>query len=64
MDNTDLELDPLGSWCSKITEKVTFNIVSEACGQAVLSDRSVLTGQQLVENAQIEKLKGDTLGDF
>ena len=64
MDNTDLELDPLGSLCSKITEKVTFNIASEACGQAVLSNRSVLTGQQLVENAQIEKFKCDILCNF
>ena len=29
-----------------------------------LPDRSVSIGQKLVENAQIEKLKGDTLGDF
>ena len=27
---------------------------SEACGQTVLPDRSVLIGQQLVENAKIQ----------
>ena len=37
---------------------------SEACGQTVLPDRSVLIGQKLVENAQIEKFKCDILGDF
>ena len=37
---------------------------SEACGQTVLPDRSILIGQKLVENAKIEKLKCDILGDF
>ena len=68
------------SRCLKITEKVSFNIASEAsyvyilsgqkliknakngqigdfwkteaCGQTVLPDRSVLIGQKLVENAK------------
>ena len=35
----------------------------EACGQTVLPDRSVLIGQKLVENANIEKFKCDILGD-
>ena len=37
---------------------------SETCGQTVLPDRSILIGQKLVENAKIEKLKCDILGDF
>ena len=36
----------------------------EACGQTVLPDRSILKGQKWVENAKIEKLKYDILGDF
>ena len=36
----------------------------EACGQTVLSDRSVLIGQKLVENAKIIKLKCDILSNF
>ena len=56
--------------CLKITEKVWFNITSEASyvdilsgqklaknaniGQTVLPDRSVLIGQKLVENVKIE----------
>ena len=36
----------------------------EACGQTVLPDRSILVGQKLVENAKIEKLNWDILGDF
>ena len=35
-----------------------------ACGQTVLPDRSVLTGQKLVENAKIEKFKYDNLSNF
>ena len=49
------------------TEKVSFNIASEAsydCGQTVLPDRSVLIGQKLVENAKVRKVKCDILGDF
>ena len=39
--------------------------IPEACGQTVLPDRSKFElDKKLVENAQIEKLKGDTLGDF
>ena len=30
---------------------------SEACGQTVLPDRSVLIGQKLVENAKIQKIQ-------
>ena len=37
---------------------------TEACGQAVLPDRSILKGQKMVENAKIEKLKCDILSDF
>ena len=44
--------------CLKITEKVSFNIASEA------SYVYILSGQKLVENAKIEKLKCDILGDF
>ena len=36
----------------------------EACGQTVLPDRSVLIGQKFAENAKIETLKRDILGDF
>ena len=36
----------------------------EFCGQTVLPDRSILKGQKLVENAKMEKLKCDILGDF
>ena len=75
--------------CLKITEKVSFNIASEAsyiyilsgqkfikkvkngqfwkteaCGQTVLPNRSILIGQKLMENAKIEKFKCDILGDF
>ena len=36
-------------------KKVSFNVYkSEACGQTVLPDRSILLGQKLVENAKIE----------
>ena len=37
---------------------------TEACGQTVLPDRSVLTGQKLVENAKIQKFKCDILSNF
>ena len=37
---------------------------TEAFGQTVLPDRSVLIGQKLVENAKIEKFKWDILDDF
>ena len=37
---------------------------TEACGQTVLPDRSVLIGQKLVENAKIQKFKCDILSDF
>ena len=36
----------------------------EACGQTVLPDRSVLSGQKLVENAKIQKFKCDILSKF
>ena len=65
------------SQCLKITEKVSFNIASEAsyfyilsgqkpvaCGKTVLPDRSVLKGQKLVENAEIKKFKCDILSNF
>ena len=37
---------------------------SEAFGQKVLQDMSILIGQKLVENAKIEKLKWDILAIF
>ena len=37
---------------------------TEACGQTVLPDRSVLLGQKLVENAKIQKCKCDILSNF
>ena len=37
---------------------------SEACGQSVLPDRSLLIGQKLVENARIKKFKCDILSNF
>ena len=37
---------------------------SEACGQTVLPDRSILSGQKLVENAKIQNLKCDILSNF
>ena len=36
----------------------------EVCCQEVLPDRPILIGQELVENAKIEKLKCNLLGDF
>ena len=36
----------------------------EACAQIVLPDRSLLIGQSLLENAKIEHLKWDILGDY
>ena len=36
----------------------------EACGQAVLPDRSVLIGQKLVENAKIKKNSNAILSTF
>ena len=36
----------------------------DTCGQTLLPDRSVFVGQKLMENAKIEKLKCDILGDF
>ena len=37
---------------------------TEACGQTVLPDRSILIGQKLVKNAKIEKFTWDILSDF
>ena len=71
----------------KITEKVSFNVASEASyvyilsgqkftknakifekteayGQTVFPDRSLLVGQKLEENAKIELFKCDILGNF
>ena len=46
----------------------TVNLASfwktEACGQTVLPDRSVLKGQKMVENDKIQKFKCDILSDF
>ena len=53
------------SQCLKITEKVSFNIEKpKACVQKVLPDISLLIGQKLVENAQIQKLICDILSNF
>ena len=45
-----------------------FNLTSywkpQACGQTALPDKSIVIGQKLVENAKIEKLNCDILGDF
>ena len=48
---------------SKMVDLATF-WKTETCGQTVLPDRSILTGQKLMENAKIEKLRCDILGDF
>ena len=37
---------------------------TEACGQTVLPDRSVLIGQKLVGNAKIKRVKCDILSNF
>ena len=37
---------------------------SEACGQTVLPEKSVLIGQKLVENAKIQNFKCDILSNF
>ena len=45
-----------------------FNLTSywkpQACGQTALPDKSIVIGQKLVENAKIENLKCDIIGDF
>ena len=43
-----------GTRCLKITEKVSFNIASEACGQTVLPDRPILIRQKLMKSAKIK----------
>ena len=37
---------------------------TEACGQTVLPDKSVLIGQKFAENAKIKKFQCDILSDF
>ena len=37
---------------------------TEACGQTVLPDRSILIGQKLMENAKIQKFKCDISSNF
>ena len=39
-------------------------LTSEAFGQTLIPDRSISKGQNLVENAKIENLKCEVLGDF
>ena len=46
--------------CPKLSILASF-CKSEACGQTVLPDRSILIGQKLVENAKIKKCKCDIL---
>ena len=48
--------------CLKITEKVSFNVASEAsyvytCGETGIPDRSILIGEIFMKSAKIEKLK-------
>ena len=50
--------------CLNITEKVAYNISSEACGQTVLPDRSILIRQKLVENAKKWKVQMRHFGWF
>ena len=45
--------------CLKIAEKVAFNIAVK-----VLPDKSLLTGQKLMENAKIGKFKCDICSNF
>ena len=60
---THLSLSPSvtspASQCLKITEKVAFNIASEATSElrTVLPDKSLLIGQELVKNARFERFK-------
>ena len=59
----------LASQCLKITQKVAFNIASEASNvyifrQTLFPDRSLLIGQKLMENAKIQKFKYDILSNF
>ena len=91
---TDYSMLLWWSRCLKITEKVSFNIASEASygyifnGQKLIknakndpfwrvfenlklavkqcyqTDRSVLMGQKLMENAKIQKFKCDLLSNF
>ena len=49
--------------CLKITEKSHFWKL-KADGQTVLPDMSILKEQKLVENAKIENLEWDILGNF
>ena len=37
---------------------------SEACGQTVLPEKSILIGQKLVENDKVQKFKCDILSNF
>ena len=50
----------------KMPEIVTLTgfLKPKACGQTVLPDRLILFGLNLVENAKIENLKCDFLGEF
>ena len=56
-ETTDIS-DVTTATCLKITEKVSFNIASEA------SYVYILNGQKLIKNAKIEKFKCDIFGDF
>ena len=40
------------------------SLKSEACGQTVLPDRSVLIGQKMVENAKIKQIKFNIISNF
>ena len=55
-----------GQKFSKNAKKVHFDEFSksEACGQTVLPDRSILIGQKLVEIAKTGKFQWDILGNF
>ena len=54
---SDLKLI-MGPRCLKITEKVSFNIASEA------SYVYILNGQKLIKNAKIQEFKCDILSNF
>ena len=50
--------------CLKITEKVSLNITSEACGQTVLTDNSNSIGQKLVEMPKLKNSNETFLSNF
>ena len=53
-----------GTHGMKMPQKVSFFHMKNLTGQTVLPDRLILIGQNLVENAKIEKFKCDILSNF